>query len=144
MILLYKVIVKTFPLIFCYNSHFFCQIRGGKFKKWEERVFLSFFDLSPLFKKWEERVFLSFFEFISSNLTEKNCQIRGTGNSYFFNFRTSICVFNVFSGMSLLSIGLGGNRIYWPQPKLKPRTLGSLLVQGPRPVNSITTKSDRQ
>ena len=99
---------KGFPLIFLIYP---------LYSKNERKGFSShFLSLPPLFKKWEERVFLSFFEFISSNLTEKNCQIRGTGNSYFFNFRTSICVFNVFSGMSLLSIGLGGNRIYWPRP----------------------------
>ena len=36
--------------------------------------------------------------------------------AYFCNFRTFICVFNVSSGMSLLSVGLGGNRNYWPRP----------------------------
>ena len=60
--------------------------------------------------------------FTSSNLTEK----------------IFCCVFNVSSGMSLLSIGLGGNRIYWPRPlyqkspRLKSRIFlpNSLFYEG--------------
>ena len=43
--------------------------------------------------------------------------------AYFCNFGTFSCIFNVSSGMSFLSVGLGSNKIYWPQPSYKSSVL---------------------
>ena len=122
--------------LYYYLLKIFCQIRGSRIQKmtvkgfsitlWVQKMMVKGFSITLWIQKMMVKGFSIIFwrPFVCSSLTSFFNMFM---LCFLCNNLTIFCVFNVSSGMSLQSVGHGGNRIYWPAALVLEKSSSSAI-----------------